>query len=86
MIKIDIYRMPVKRKMNRNETSEQTIGHAISQAVMENKIVHLDYTPELEEELLSVSDDNASGECLDFWGMDDGHDWRVILDNPPSDY
>lgn len=68
------------------ETTEQIITHAISQSTMENRIVHLDYTPELEEELLAVSDDNAGGECLDFWGKDDAHDWRIILDNPPVNY
>ena len=68
------------------ETAEQIIEHAISQSVMENRIIHLEYTADLEEALLAVSDDNADGECLDFWGKDDDHDWRIILDNPPTDY
>jgi hypothetical protein len=72
-------------------TNSKMIELAIDESIYNNKIVHIEHTSELEEELIILCDDyldvySSEGGYLthfDFWGTDDdGKEWRIYLDYP----
>lgn len=61
---------------------DNTIDNALFLSVTQNRIVHLEYSEELHDQMLSLCDDWTNGEsCNEYWGTnDEGDEWRVHLD------
>ena len=61
--------------MNATQAIERSISH--------NEIVTIESTPEVLDQLLIECDDHVdAGERIEFWGTDDGKEWRVHARGP----
>ena len=63
-----------------NTSTHTTIDRAIEQSIRQTEIVHLrlaDISLDDMAGLVARCDDSAH---LDYWGADDGEDWRIIID------
>lgn len=60
----------------------RTAEAAIKDSARQNRIVHLEWSRELEIELLAACDDSAeNGDVQEYWGHSrTANDWRVHLD------
>ena len=61
----------------------------IAESIVEDRIVHADYSPELAADLAAAADDwMENGPVVEYWGVDDagsGSAWRVHLDRTADD-
>jgi hypothetical protein len=65
------------------EIQQQTASDAITKSTQSGEIVRCANTPANITRLLAESDDNAAGDELEFWGVDeDGRKWRVHVSRP----
>lgn len=65
-------------------TKPLTAAKLISESIDQNKIVHVEGTPELHDELLEESDDHVSTHdeeglvLTEYWGTtEEGGEWRI---------
>jgi hypothetical protein len=57
-----------------------TTEQAIAQSIQQNEIVTIDYSVEAEDELNAACDDSCVNHTrTEYWGEDDGSEWRVHL-------
>ena len=58
-----------------------TAEHLIAQSIQTTSIVHAEATPALMAALsLASEDDVQNGAVHEYWGTEDGSEWRVHLD------
>ena len=66
--------------MNHTERrARQEVRQAIEDSIREDRIVHLEATPEITAALVTECEDYAclGGGETEYWGTDDGAAWRV---------
>ena len=59
-----------------------TAEDLITESVMQNRIVTVPYTRQIDEDLSGLCDDGAEGSQVhEYWGTDEwSNDWRVHLE------
>jgi hypothetical protein len=59
-------------------TTYTTAAEAIERSISHDEIAYCEHTTENLESLMVECDDSVeNGEVIEFWGEDDGQDWRV---------
>jgi hypothetical protein len=61
------------------------VATAIRESILQDRIVTIDYSPARRDELRALAEDSAKttwerGPLHEFWGRDEGAEWRVHLE------